>query len=581
VKHIYIAALAAYKAGIDWSAPPYNFRWLNGNIQYVMNFTAPDNVLMEDFGVVSSLGGTPTAYDVEISRGAALTMAAWANVAGQPDAPRISQYYLQTSAAVQDTHTSGRAGIPYNSPFLAGVRSEEWLDFLLHRDSWPLADWTPQEATYYGLSGDYAVTRTAWNDPNALYVTFQGNIFVDQAGQGKEKMKLGEVTVRRGGTKRLVGTADGFVARRNSKAQVDELHNTNAYSNNAWMRLNRFYNGLWAAAPGGFGGSQNFENWCASGSIDKNSRIIPSMDASILSMDDSARPRIDLRTDAVDYVYWRAAKLECYYTLGPKYSADKVNHVQSWTREVLTLRPQGIVVVRDHTAVRNSSDEYFINWIVPQGGTLSTAGPENPLTRFTVSNQELGGDIGAITFVAPDQATVTQADCVRPGGDSYNACDRLEVRPHADRSSRSDEFVTVLDASGDLGSVATVERRPATGGIAVEISGYAAVIFAADGRVTYTLSRPAERRHVIAGLTPGHHYWAAKSGLDYTVSSAEGGLALTADSGGTVSFTTGPDGAVLDPAQSAALFPKPVLRYPQTWKPKRGTIRAARTGKGK
>ncbi|MGJ5820946.1 hypothetical protein [Paludibaculum fermentans] len=580
IKRIYTAALAEYKAGVDWSAAPYDFRWLNGTMQYLFGFVTPDGSQLEDYGYVSTLGGTTTPYDVEISQGATLPMAAWANAVGHPDAARMSQFHFQAASTVQGLHSSKAAPIAYTNAFLAGIRSEEWMDFLLQRDSWPQADWTPKEPTYYGLSGDYAVTRTAWNDPNAVYVTLMGNIFIDHVPQGKQKMKLGEITVRRGGTKRLVGTAEGFVARHNAKAVVDELHNTDAYSNQTWMKLNRFYNGLWAAAPGGFGGSQNFENWCVGGSIDRNSRLIPGMDATILRMDDSARPRIDLRIDAVDYVYWRAPQLECYYTLGSKYSSDLLNHVQSWTREVLTLRPQGVVVVRDRTTVRTPNDEYFINWVVPQGGAMSTTASDNPLARFTVSNAELGGDIGAITFVTPDRAAVTQTDCVRPLGESYKSCDRLEVRPAEGSSSRDNEFVTVIDASGDLGNLATVERRPATGGTAVEISGYSAVVFATAHRVTYTLSRPGERRHVISGLTPDGKYWATNSGQDYTVSRQEGGLALTADSAGTVSFTTGPDGAVLDPAQSAALFPKPILRYPQKWKPKQSGVHSAKN-KGK
>ncbi|MGJ5820976.1 Ig domain-containing protein [Paludibaculum fermentans] len=547
--HLYRAALAKYKAGVDWRAAPYNFAWLNGTLQYMIGTVAPDGVQGDDYGYVSTLGGVQTSQDTRVSAEATLAIAAWANAVGHESAPRFSRFHRETLANVKAAAASGI--LPgYTNAYQAGVRSVPGWDFVLEHD-WNESAWTPTALTYYGYSGDFAISRTAWNDPNAVYLTLQGNIFVDYAAQGKQKMKLGEITIRRGGAKRLVMTADGAVARTNSKAAIDDLHNTNAYSNQGIAKYNRFYNGLWASATT-LGGGQYYQNWCIAGAVrgtnpDLTDRTrIPSYEASVTSVRDDSRPRLTHKVDRTSFSYWKAENLECYYTYSATQVApttDHKNHVLSWKREAVLLRPSGVAVVRDVSKVRFDADDRFINWIVPKGGSVADV-PGGK--QFTVSNTLLGGDIGAITFLQPDGLQVNQVDCIKSDQKtSYNACDRLEVRPAANDHT-DDVFYTILDPSGDLGALHSAALLPSTNGTAMEIGTDALVAFASETLpMTYTLATINQRDHVIIGLTPGVTYKAITGSSTITITTTGTlGQSLVADSAGTISFQFG-----LDPAQ--------------------------------
>lgn len=544
---IYRSAVAAYKAGSDWRAAPANFTWLDGTLNYMMGTIAPDYVQTEDYGVVGTVGGYKTPQDTRISADSTVAIAAWANAVGHASAAKFSKFHRETLANVKAAAT---VYLPaYNNAYEAGVRSLPVWDFLLERD-WTEADWTPSALTYYAFTGDYAISRTAWNDPNAVYLTLQSNVHVDQAGQGKEKMKLGEVTIRRGGNKRLVGTAEGFVARVGTKGNVDDLHWQNGYSNQTVMRFNRFYNGLWASATA-YGGSQYYSNWCSAGTnLDATDRnLIPNYNPAVTSMSANAQPRLTHKVDQSSFSYWRAEKLECYYTYSATQVApttDHKNHVQSWKREVVFLRPSGVAVVRDVSKVRFSTDDRFINWVVPKGGTITDVVGGK---QFTVSSTLLGGDIGAITFLEPAGLQVSQVDCIKSDQKtSYNACDRLEVRPAANDHT-NDIFFTMLDPSGDLTALHSAAMLPSTNGTALEIGTDALVAFAGETLpMTYTLATASQRNHIVIGLTPGESYKAITNGSTITIASistlGESGQTMVADSAGTIVFQFG-----LDPTQ--------------------------------
>ena len=541
LSRIYIAALAEAKNGVDLRAAPYNFTWLDATLDYVIGASTPDTTQVDDWGVVAQLGGTPTSQDVRISAFATLPMAAWANTVGHPRAAQFSKFHHDALARVQEA----AATIPpaYSGDRQAAVRSNPWRDLLLER-TWTESDWTPSDLTYYAFTGDYAISRTAWNDPNAAYLTLQGNVFVDTVGQGKQKMKLGEVTIRRGGMKRLVGTADGFVARISDSPPVSDLHAMNAYSGSALMKYNRYYNGFWAS-PDTVGGSQYYNNWCVAGTNPEvmDRAKIPSYNANVVSMPAGSQPQISVKADKSSYSYWKVQNLGCYYTLGYRYAADAHNHVRSWTREVVFLRPSGMAVVRDSTQVINGTEDRFINWVVPKGGSVADA-PGGK--RFTVSNAQLGGDIGAITFLMPAGLDVKQLDGVKSDQvTSFNAFDRLEVRPAANGHT-ADTFVAVLDPSGDLSALQGAALLASTNGTALEIGTDTLVAFAGETLpMTYTLATIDQRNHVITGLTPARTYRVITGSSIVTITdTGTAGQSLVADSAGTISFQFG-----LDPAQ--------------------------------
>lgn len=497
------AEYAMYLYGIDWRTAPYNFPFLDDNLQYVMEFTTPTLLALDgneyNYGVASgycsNLCGSGRWFPSEssyIDLSQAVFYARASERMSSTYAAQVFDWYqavYEAESRAAGTSVPAWNGTPYSSaPTVQAA-------FLWYNSSAASREWTTIPLAYCAWSGNYCVTRSAWNSSTATEIGFLGGPSVGAAGNGKTQFDSGAVTIQTGNNRLLVyGLEEASrAADLVSANEHDILHNER----------------------GGYGNKKNSIFWAgANASETRNqgltSKVTPPGQVNTVVTFPSS---IDRNEDVPAYTYFRANHLEAN---NAKSTVDNKYHQVSWTREVVFLRPK-LVIVHDRTSVLNNADDRAMFWTFGRDLAKVTNGVPSGTTRYDAGFSSIYR--GAFWSVLPVSAAVTVVD-----HDNLHFLYRAEVRPVAMNHS-ADNWLAVFDAATALVEVNSVIRVTAVNADAVQFNDPDASIVAfanVDPHVTAgaTLAWPinGSLAHYVAGLTPGTAYGLSTAGGILTIS---------------------------------------------------------------
>ncbi len=501
------AEYAMYLYGTDWRIPPYNFPFLDDNLQYFMEFTTPTLLALEgnEYNYPVGSGYCPNQsepcgggqwFPSESSYIDLSQSVFYARVAERMSSAYAAQFFSWYEAVYSAEHMAAGTsvpawnGVPYSSaPTVQAA-------FLWYDSSSANSDWTTIPLTYCGWSGNYCVTRSAWNNSAATEVGILGGPSVGSAGNGKTQFDSGAVTIQRGNNRLVVyGLEESSrAAELVSGNEHDVLHNERGSYGNKKNSI------FWAGASA--------SETCNQGLTSKSAP--PGQVNTVMTFPSS----IDRTEDAGEYVYFRANHLEAN---NAKSCIDRKYHQVSWIREVIFLRPN-LVVVHDRTTVLNNTDDRAMFWTFGRDLAKVTAGVPSGITRYDVGID--GVYRGAFWSVLPASAAVSLVD-----HDNLHFLYRAEVRPGA-MNHLADNWLAVFDDAANPAEVNTVSEVSAMNADAVQFNDANASIVAfanVDPHVTTTatLAWPinGSSAHYIAGLTPAATYGISTAGGILTISS--------------------------------------------------------------
>lgn len=503
IRRILDAEFAMKINGFDWTASPYDFTFLDDNLQYFMDFTTPSKLALDDNEYVYPVG---TAYipsgnytgqwfpteSVYIPLGDAAMYTAIARRFNSSYAATFQSWYEAVFAAEQAAAGSlvpaWSSGVYQSQPALSDA-------FLWYDPNAPSSDWTVSPLMYRGWSGNYAVTRSDWSD-TATEVTLLGGPTVGAAGNGKTQFDSGAVSIQTGNN-RLVVYGLGEASRAADIINADEDHILRDERQTYGNKKNSIF---WAGANASETHNQGL-----------TSRTPPPGDINTVTSWPSS---IDRAEDTPAYTYFRANHLEAN---NARSSIDGQYHQIAWTRELFFLRPK-LVIVHDRTATLYPTDDRAMFWTFGRDIAQITAGVPSGITRYDASFQ--GIYRGAFWSVLPASPDVTIVD-----HDDMHFLYRAEVRP-ASMDHTADNWLAVFDAASTPTEVNTVSSVPATNADAVQLDDADASIVAFANvdphlSISATLIWPinGSTAHYILGLTPGATYGISISGEMLTVSS--------------------------------------------------------------
>jgi hypothetical protein len=499
------AEYALYLYGTDWRNPPYNFPFLDDNLQYFMEFTTPTLLALDGNEYNYPIGSAycPTLcnggqwFPTESSYISLSQAVFYARVSERMSSPHAEQFFRWYEAVYSAESLAAGTSVPaWNGGAYSSAPTVQ-AAFLWYDSSAANSDWTTIPLTYCAWSGNYCVTRSAWSSSTATEVGFLGGPSVGAAGNGKTQFDSGAVTIQTGDNRLLVyGLEESSrAADLVSGNEHDVLHNER----------------------GSYGNKKNSTFWAAANTSDTRNQGLsskvapPGQDNTVVSFPSS----MDRTEDGGAYTYFRANHLEAN---NAKSSIDKKYHQVSWTRELIFLRPK-LVIVHDRTAVLNNADDRAMFWTFGRDLGQVTAGVPAGMTRYDADSS--GVYRGAFWSVLPVSAAVTVVD-----HDNLHFLYRAEVRPAATNHA-ADNWLAVFDAAANPAEVNAVSRVSAINADAVQFNdGNASIVAFAniDPHATTgaILAWPINNScaHYIAGLTPGATYGISIAGGILTISSS-------------------------------------------------------------
>lgn len=511
---LYLAAIASETAGRSWTTG--NYGWLGGNINYMMSFANPP-LTESDYnqftaGINSSdsgLNAPPLDEPNRINPSKTAIISYWARKIGHPDAAKMTKFHFDTKQLVRDSITAGykpRA----NAQTQLGTNLSNAYAFLFEDPSATQTEWRENaRLNGKGFRGHYVTTREGWAD-TGWQVTFDADREVDNVSQGKSRWNAGSVTVRRG-RKALIDYPNALISRYGTSSQHSTYQNTVTTSagTNTWRWDNVFFAD---AATSTQTGAQDYRSQCYSTTVAatgaQSRKQIQPLDS-----------RLDRISELSALTYWRGINLECNY--GRPSPINARSNVEGWTREVLTDRSTGVVVVRDATRTVNSTDTRFLSWVVPATPVLDSG------TRYRI-NDPSGNFLGMVSVVRPTSAVITASQW-----SSATFINALEIAPPSG-ASRSIHFLTVLDPATSIGAAKTVTELSGTGGGTYVQIGTDAVVSFADGATSFSYPGTSViHRHIFAGLTASTtHYLTNTGGTTWTINTTSGTTSFTSDANG-------------------------------------------------
>jgi hypothetical protein len=510
------AEYAMYLYGTDWRSPTYNFPFLDDNLQYLMEFTTPTLLALDGNEYNYAVGaaycpeGEPCSggqwFPTESSYISLSQTVFYAKVAERMSSPHAAQFFNWYEAVYAAEQAAAGISVPAwkGSPYSSAPSVQ--AEFLWYDATIPGSDWTTIPLTYCAWSGNYCVTRSAWNDSAATEVGFLGGPSVGAAGNGKTQFNSGAVTIQ-GENNRLLVYGLEEASRAADLISADEhnvLHDERGTYGNKKNSI------FWAGASAAETCNQGL-----------GSRKPPPGQVYTVVSFPSA---IDRTEDAGAFAYFRANHLEAN---NAKSCIDRKYHQVSWTREVFFLRPK-LVIVHDRTAVLNSTDDRAMFWTFGRDLSRVNAGVPAGITRYDASLD--GVYRGAFWSVLPASAAVTVVD-----HDNLHYLYRAEVRPAA-INHVADNWLAVFDDAANAAEVNAVSMVGAVNADAVQFNDANASLVAfanLDPHVNpgVTLAWPinGSLTHYVAGLTPGATYGISISGGILAISSS--GTYLASPSG--------------------------------------------------
>lgn len=502
IRRILDAEFALKLAGVDWTTTPYNFTFLDDNLQYFMEFTTPSKLSLDDDEYVFAIGAvyvTTTSYEgqwfptepVYIPLGDAAMYTAIARRFNSKYTSNFQGWFNTVYAAEQEAAgvlvPEWNSGVYQSQPDLAD-------SFLWYDPDAPSSDWTVSPLMYRAWSGNYAVTRSDWSN-TATEVTLLGGPTVGAAGNGKTQFDSGAVTIQTGNNRLLVyGLGEASRA-----ADIITAYEHNVLQDERGTYGNKKNSIFWAGA-----------NTSETRNQGLTSRTPPPGDIYTVTSWPSS---IDRAEDETAYTYFRASHLEAN---NAKSSVDGDYHQLAWTREVFFLRPK-LVIVHDRTTVLNDTDDRAMFWTFGRNIAQVSANVPAGVTRYDATFN--GIYRGAFWSVLPAAADVTIVD-----HDDLHFLYRAEVRPGA-MDHTADNWLAVFDAAANAQLVNAVTSVSATNADAVQFNDVNASIVAFANVDPHTspsesLSWPlnGSTAHYILGLTPGASYGISTANGELTVS---------------------------------------------------------------
>jgi hypothetical protein len=391
--------------------------------------------------------------------------------------------------------------------------------------------------SYFASGMNAVAARSDWST-SASWMSFRAAPYVEDPAAGEEGFDQGSLAVVRGNTPLVVNAAGQIVHEPNgdqdeNRIDTDAFGNTDGtiYSGNRTI-YNIYY----------------VRNITAGFVNDRYGQ------AAYTAEDDNAQTHVAAFEDGATYVLASAVRLE------DMYRPDGVGapQVVSWSREVVYLRPERVVVydrtVAGNASGGNTADDQFLAFHFAANPVAGSA-PAGE-TRYDVTYNATYA--GAMTSVLPANNTTTIVGLFPPNGTDPGSSPvkvwQLQVRaPDANATQR---WLTVFDTATSAGAAATASAIAVTQGSAVGTvlsgaSGNQAVLFntgtpdtAIAGTVAY--STPAAATvHFITELPANSAYTAAAvvNGANHDITVTPGGPLSTSPQG-VLTFTVSASGQV-------------------------------------
>jgi hypothetical protein len=382
----------------------------------------------------------------------------------------------------------------------------------------------------------HVFARSDWTT-NAVWLGYNGGVYLDNSGQSEEKFGKGGLEVVRGGRPLLV-----LQQWLNHASSGGDVIYADDFGGNP--RLRRYYNTFQVFHIGAAEDTNQMSNQ-------------PPAAGSLTGEFGTARTAVTAFDDGGSYVLATSRWLEDEFRAWAG-SAHGRCPVASWTRSILYLRPTSQVVVYDRTATCYYSPMTAIDqqvvFMTPAAPVPNASTPAGT-TRYDVTYQSTF--MGAVTSILPSYATTAVTNV-----SSLNVNWRIAFRPPTCTASgcgtdpgASLRWLTVIDASTSAATVASASGLTATGmtGVLLAQTGAntAALFNAGDagttvaGTITYTIPTGVATRHVLAELPASARYDVASNGGTgvITVTPSAGGARVTS-SRGVLAFGTDASGVV-------------------------------------
>ncbi|HTI71882.1 MAG TPA: hypothetical protein VMF06_18040 [Candidatus Limnocylindria bacterium] len=427
---------AAFTAkGLDLIHDAKRFSYPDGHARWITQFTWPDMDAVSDRGFVYN-DDNPTWTDA----GWATQYGGLLRLANGDNAPLMQQYALELRAA------QGTGNI------------EPWVEFLLHNNAAPAADY--RTALSYATPGDGQVAmRSSWSQ-DAVWGAFQAGPYTGYDWSSEEFFDEGSLAIQRGSVQFLVNTWGALMRNTPGTSDgdpvFDDLYNELFQTQSDGVPSGRrIFNTYYAVRPGGYWGQ------VGNGPGDSNTTL----------------SRFE---EGGGYVLMRGANLESQY-------ADD-HPIGGWTRSVAFVRP-GLFIVHDRTSLKNASADHWMAWHVaatPSEQSGAVAGTH----RFDVIDTRagFGGHLfrGRVTTVLPAGHRVNNVN-VFNRGKVY----RIEVRTAVPVAAST--WLTVFDASASATAA----------GIAAPLSASAGNVLAGniEGTLISTANATGSNVAVLFGTT--------------------------------------------------------------------------------
>jgi hypothetical protein len=380
----------------------------------------------------------------------------------------------------------------------------------------------------------HVFARSDWTR-DAVWLGFEGGVYLNNSGQGEEKYGKGGLEVVRGGKPLIVleqwlnhhASGENTIYQHDyADPRVRDLYNTfQVFHLGAAEDTNQM-----AVLPPRVGLTADY-----------GSGYLPA----------GARTRVSVFDDGGSYLLATSRYLEDEYRPWAG-GASGACPVASWTRSLLFLRATSQIVVYDRTATcawstANAVDQQLV-FMTPAAPVLTAQSPAvSGTTRYDVT---YGGTfMGSVISVLPAAAAPSFTDignlstawriAFRPPGCSAAGCS-----PDPGPSLR---WLTVLDVNASPGAVANASSLTATGMTGVllqQAGGNAVALFNAgaagttvSGAIGYAIPAGVATRHVLSELPASVRYAVTTAAGAVTVTPDAGG-AFTSSSRGVLTFTT-------------------------------------------
>jgi len=501
------AVLAMKLHGTDWTQPSYNFAFVDDTLRYWMEFTTPSKLALDDNEYVYPVGAADKAVTepVWIPLSHAVMFTAAARRFHSPLAAQFQGWYQEVYAKEQ---AAAGKNLPQWDTGVYTTQPDPVDEFLYYDPHAETADWKTLPLMYRAWSGDYAVSRSDWTE-NAVEVTLLAGPTVGSAGNGKTQFDSGSITIQHG-NQRLLVYGLGEAARSGdiiNLAQANQLHQERRTYGNKKNSI------FWAGANPAETRNQGLTSRTPP----------PGQFGDVTSWGSS----IDRAEDAGAYTYWRASGLEAN---NARSAVDGKYHQVAWTREILFLRPQ-FVIVHDRTTVLEPGDDRVMFWTF--GRNIAPAHTSSGLARFDAAFK--GTYRGSFTSVVPLHASISIVD-----HDNMHFLYRVEVRPAA-MDHVDDDWLALFDAAESPETATEVVALSAQNADALQLKGsnhtVAAFLQSASVLLPISVACPNSTETYIAGLAPGTNYKVLYSGGTLTISADDGTHRMRSSEAGVLRIT--------------------------------------------